>query len=98
MDVKFAMHVVRLLTEAKQLLLTGEIQYPLVNAKYLLAIRNGEYDSKYIVKVSEDLILELDELAISSKLQVKPNHKKIEQLKNNIIDSWVYDFVMRGVE
>jgi predicted nucleotidyltransferase len=40
-DTKFAMHVLRLMETGKQLLLTGEVEYPLTNSEFLLGVRNG---------------------------------------------------------
>ena len=86
MDVKFAMHTIRLLSEAKQLLTTGEIIYPLSNREVLLKIRNGEHTPDYVIDMSNDMIIELDELFLSSTLRSKLDKKGIIKLKDEMID------------
>ena len=42
-DLKFASHVFRLMDEGKELLLTGNITFPLKNAEWIKAIKDGFY-------------------------------------------------------
>jgi len=88
-DTKFAMHTVRLLTEAKMLLETGEIQYPLANSKFLLNIRNGEFNSAVIIAMTESLMREVDGLVPGSALRDKPNHTEVDMLFNTIISDLI---------
>jgi hypothetical protein len=88
-DTKFAMHTVRLLTEAKMLLETGEIQYPLANSKFLLNIRNGDYKSGEIISRTEELMLEVDSMVEGSSLRAKPDHKNVDMLFDSIISDFI---------
>jgi len=79
-DTKFSMHVVRLLIEGKELLTTGNLNYPLKEKQTLLDIRNGKWTQNEILKFADDGVKELDSLVITSKLSNKPNFKEIEQM------------------
>lgn len=52
-DTKAASHLFRLMTEGKELLLTGNITFPLVNANEILAIKNGKYEYEEIISMAE---------------------------------------------
>ena len=41
-DTKYAMHIIRLLDEGRELMETGNITLPRPNSDYLIAVRNGE--------------------------------------------------------
>jgi hypothetical protein len=59
-DVKHASHLVRLMTEGRELLLTGNITFPLPNAEEVLAIKNGKYEYDEIIDMAETLDNEFD--------------------------------------
>ncbi len=79
-DVKFGMHVVRLLSEGKELLTTGHLEYPLKNREMLLDIRKGKYTQEEIMSMMNEGVKELDELVKTSKLPSKPRYEEIERL------------------
>lgn len=78
-DTKFAMHSIRLLDSAKEILQTQDFSTFRPNRDELLAIRNGRYTEQQILKIIDDLDQELSELYISSKLPNTPNYKHINE-------------------
>lgn len=64
-DTKYAMHVIRLYGEAKELMETGKIILPRPNKDELIAIRQGKYKLTEIRTIGRQL--EADALAASDK-------------------------------
>ena len=88
-DVKFAMHMFRLFEEAKELLTTGEIKFPLNNRHFLLDIRNGKYSLDNLIEMSEDLDNKINNLYDNSKIQYSCNEPEINNLQIKLIlDYW----------
>jgi predicted nucleotidyltransferase len=80
-DTKYAMHIIRLLGEAKEYMESGRIMLPRPNADELIAIRNGKYKLFELTEWADTLEREaiaardksslpekVDRLAISKKL------------------------------
>jgi len=79
-DVKMAMHSVRLLTSAIEILQTGTFSTYRTNREELVAIRNGKYTEKEIMCYIKELDSELEDLyKTSNKIPHKPNYKKINE-------------------
>ena len=79
-DVKHASHLVRLMTEGKELLLTGKITFPLPNAEEILAIKNGKYQYEEIIEIAETMD---DQFAVweqNSPLPYSANQEKLSEL------------------
>lgn len=79
-DTKFAMHSIRLLTSAIEILETGDFSTFRHNRKELLSIRNGKYSFNEVVEMIEALDNELQVVLEKSKLPKSPDYKKINQL------------------
>jgi predicted nucleotidyltransferase len=86
-DTKFGMHLVRLMLEGKELLLTGKLEYPLKGREMLLDIRNGKWTSDDIIKYSEQLEAEIEGLTEKSDLPSKPRYNEIENLLIEMVES-----------
>jgi hypothetical protein len=88
-DTKFAAHVFRLIEEGRQLLLNGEIEFPLWNAEYLLEIRNGVFSYEQIL---EDVTRLNEAFAMwerKSILPDKPNVSGIRDLYFDVLRTWL---------
>lgn len=81
-DTKHAMHIFRLLLEAKQLLLTGEIKFPFVDddMELLHSVLHGKYEYQYIVNFGEEGKKSLVELEQISVLPKYPNFNAINKM------------------
>lgn len=78
-DVKFGYHVVRLLCEAEQLLLEGDLD--LLRPKEMLkSIRRGEWTEDQIREFFEQKRKELDDVRAKSVLPPKPDENAIRNL------------------
>lgn len=78
-DVKFAYHVVRLLDEAEQVLVSGDLDL-MKNREQLKAIRRGEVPEEDIRRWAADKEKALEELYHKSELPYSPDEVKIKQL------------------
>lgn len=78
-DVKFAYHVVRLLSEVEQILLEGDIDLRR-HKEHLKAIRRGEVSEVDIRKWAADKEHHLERAYETSKLQHSPDEDAIKQL------------------
>lgn len=85
-DTKFGSHLIRLLLEGKELLQTGQLEYPLKDREMLLDIRNGKWTKEDIIKYSEDLEHEFESLVENSKLPSKPRYNEIEHLLISMVE------------
>lgn len=89
-DTKFAMHSIRLLTSAIEILKTGDFNTYRSNRKDLLDIRNGKYTLDQILSMVEDYDKELNELYDTSKeVPYTPDYNKI--------NSWLIDLNRRAL-
>lgn len=82
-DVKFGMHLIRLLLEGKELLETGELVFPLKKRDLLLDIRNGKYDKEQVFEMATALETEIDIAKENSKL---PNKPRFDEINNFLIE------------
>ncbi len=78
-DVKFAYHVVRLLNEAEQLLLEGDLDLQR-NREQLKSIRRGEWTQEQILDYFEQKRIALEEARTRSTLPVRPNMTALRNL------------------
>jgi hypothetical protein len=78
-DTKFGSHLIRLLLEGKELLETGEIQFPLKDRELLLDIKTGKLDLKEVLELADQIENQIDELKEKSELRQTPNYDKVEE-------------------
>lgn len=72
-DWKALMHAVRVLTQAKELLKTGEITFPRPERALLLQIRTGSLSYQAVAELIEDGLIEMETEAAQSQLPKEPN-------------------------
>lgn len=89
-DTKFAMHAVRLLTSAIEILETGDYCTYRPNREHLLNIRNGKYTLEQVLKEIDELDEELNMLYETSDLQYNCDFNKI--------NNWLIDFNRRALD
>ena len=78
LDVKFASHLIRLLSEGLFLLDYGYLEFPLPNKEELLDIKLGKWSLDEILERSSELETLLDESLARSKLPKTPYYNEIE--------------------
>jgi predicted nucleotidyltransferase len=80
MDTKSASHALRLLGQGIELLQTGQIKFPLIDATYLLDVKLGKYTLDQVTKEYQDRITKLDDVYKNCKLPEKARIKEINNL------------------
>jgi hypothetical protein len=78
-DLKFAMHLVRLLNECEQILLEGDLDLQRDN-EHLKAIRRGEVPEEQIREWFKEKEKTLEKLFADSKLPARPDEREIKSL------------------
>lgn len=78
-DTKFGSHLIRLLLEAKELLETGEIEFPLKDRELILDIKAGKWKLKEVLGLVDQIEEQIDELKDKSELRETPNYNKVEE-------------------
>lgn len=84
-DGKYASHLFRLMTEGKELLLTGNITFPLPNAEWLLSIKNGAYTFEQILEMAKTMEQEFEQWYAESPLPHSPNINGLKELYYQIV-------------
>ena len=79
-DVKFALHLLRLLHEAIELLKSGSLTLPLYCNKELLDIRLGKWKYEDVIRKSEELEKMVDDLYVKTSIPHHPDINKIDGL------------------
>lgn len=86
---KHALHLVRLMRMAKEILTEGKVIVRRPDAKELLKIRNGEFSYDWLIKWAEDMDNSLDELYNSSPLPHSADYVAIDELYRQVVlDFW----------
>ena len=84
-DTKYASHLFRLMSEGEELLLSGNITFPLKNAEWLLAIKNGLYEYEKIIEMAEETEKKFDLWYEQSTLPHNPNRNALKELYFEIV-------------
>lgn len=78
-DTKFAMHLIRLLFEGKQLLFRRDLQFPLKGRDLLLNIRNGGLTMDEVLTLASKIEEEVEALYEAGNVPDRPNFKVINK-------------------
>lgn len=92
-NMKYGMHLIRLLYEGIELLETGNIVFPLKQASLLSDIRRGKYDKKDIILMSEDLIEVLRDAYNKTTLPEKPDFNMINSFVISAMTDHIKQFM-----
>jgi predicted nucleotidyltransferase len=84
-DTKHASHLVRLIYEGEEALLTGHITLPLPQAEEIQAIKNGKYSYDELLEKVEGWDEKFDRLYEESPLPKRPNMKAVAELYQSIL-------------
>ena len=88
---KFASHLIRLLNEGLELLVEGELTFPLRYNNLLRDIKMGKVPLDDILKIADDLEHKVEDAYIKSSLPNTPDHAAIERLQISMLkDYWNY--------
>lgn len=87
-DTKFAMHLVRLLYEALDIMVGHELIYPCPQRGQLKQIRNGEWKLEKVLAEADRIEHLVDEAYVKSDLQYSADKDKIEKLQMDVLESF----------
>jgi len=89
-DGKHASHLLRLVRMAKEILSTGKVNVHRhnIDADELKSFRNGERSYDELMKITENIDKDLDELYQKSVLRKSADHKKIAELYKEICEEY----------
>ncbi len=85
-DTKHAMHLVRLIRMAKEILTEKTVKVYRPDREELLGIRNGSLSFDDVVKMTENVDQELDDLYLKTDLRKKPDHEGIAELYREVAE------------
>ncbi len=84
-DTKYASHLFRLMYEGKELLLTGNITFPLVDADELLKIKNGFLSYEQVLSLASVMEYNFEQWYNESALPHTPNRNALKELYFEIV-------------
>lgn len=84
-NTKHAMHLVRLMRMAQEILEQGKVIVRRPDAHELRRIRNGDFDYEWLLKWADETDARLNELYETSELQFAANYHKIDELYREIV-------------
>jgi len=87
-DAKYASHVFRLLSEGKELLLTGNITFPLPNCEEIKDIKNGKYSYEEMLLMAENMEKEFEFWYNQSTLPKAPDRNKLTRLYLDVLSEY----------
>ena len=90
-DWKALSHAIRVGQEAVELLTTGSITFPIPNADYILAVKQGRLPYDAVSSKIEDLLVEVEEAAASSSLPDKPDQEFMNQIVRGAYHDMIVD-------
>ena len=93
-DVKFASHLIRLLHEGIQLLIEGELSFPLSNNKFVRDIKEGKLTLDAVLAEADKMEALVDEAYVRSPLPSKPDHDSINLLQIEMLERQIKEGVV----
>jgi predicted nucleotidyltransferase len=89
-DLKFAYHTCRLLNEAEQIMVNGDIDL-MQNREQLKSIRRGEWELREVEDFFNRKEKDLEKVYLESKLRAKPDEEGIKQLLLDCLEEYYGD-------
>jgi hypothetical protein len=96
-DWKAVSHAVRVGYEAIELLATSHVTFPLPNADYIRAIKMGQLPFKPIAEEIEQLLIDVEAAALTSKLREKADYDFIDNIVAREYRSAVINDALHGM-
>jgi hypothetical protein len=87
-DVKFASHLIRLLTEGLELLIEGRLAFPITHNRLVRDIKEGKLDLNQVLAKAEQLESLVEEAYVKSSLQHSPDLEAINNLQIQMLEDF----------
>ena len=84
-DTKHAMHLVRLMRMAEEILTQGKVIVHRPDAQDLLRIRHGEFDYEWLMNWAAETDARLGELYETSELRFAADYEAIDELYRQVV-------------
>lgn len=85
-DTKMASHLFRLMLEGRELLLEGKITFPLPEAEFVLAVKEGRYTYEEVLEMAKDFDNQFQKWHDVSDLPKAPDRKKLTDLYYQLLN------------
>lgn len=89
-NTKDACHVIRVLEQCIEILITKNLTMPRPNADMLLAIKNGEWSIEKFRSAADNFIDLIKDLESKSDLPKLPDFNQLSRNCMNIVHGWIY--------
>lgn len=87
-DVKFASHLIRLLSEGLTLLVEGKLHFPIDHNRYITAVKEGKYDMGQVMAKADQLESLVEQAYVNSTLPNSPDRDAIEDLQIEMMEDF----------
>jgi len=84
-DTKFGSHLVRLMLEGKELLTTGNLEFPLKERNLVLDVKLGKYKIIHVLEMAEQFEKEVENAVVHSSLPNKPRYNEVQELVKSML-------------
>jgi len=88
-DTKHGSHLYRLVTEGRELLLTGTITFPRPDSDIILEVRNGSYSYEGLMELVGDIDSQFSSYSDNSVLPHSPDRKKVDELCIKLVGDYI---------
>jgi len=87
-DTKFASHLIRLMLEGRELLITGNLVFPLKERQLIIDVKLGKYKMTEVLKMAEEFEKSVKDAVTISSLPSKPRYDDVQNLVKNLLMTW----------
>jgi predicted nucleotidyltransferase len=87
-DVKFASHLIRLLTEGLELLVDGRLSFPITHNRLVRDIKIGKFKIEEVLSKADQFESLIEEAYVKSQLPYGPDLDKINDLQMQLLERY----------
>jgi predicted nucleotidyltransferase len=87
-DVKFASHLIRLLTEGLELLVDGRLSFPITHNRLVRDIKLGKFTMDQVLAKADQFEALVEEAYVKSTLPYSPNYDEISKLQMRLLERY----------
>lgn len=95
-DVKFASHLIRLLTEGLELLVDGRLSFPITHNRLVRDIKIGLYKKEEVLAKADHFVSLVEEAYLKSPLPYSPDYEQISLLQMDLLEAFWAEQTEKG--
>lgn len=95
-DVKFASHLIRLLTEGLELLVDGRLSFPITHNRLVRDIKIGLYTKEDVLAKADKFSDLVEDAYLKSQLPYSPDYEKISELQMSMLEQFWEEQTEKG--